>query len=405
MQSDGRGAQTPLLSGNGSASGGRDAVAGAAIDVGDQSVGVARGRFTLLGVGTALPEYAIAQDDAAVYAARVSCWTEEHRRLLPKLYRLSGVSRRASILLEKPEPEHERQSFFPVPARPEDMGPTMRPRMAKYEVEAGPLATRAARRALDESTVDAAAITHVVTVSCSGFYAPSTDVYLIKSLGLRPTVERTHVGFMGCHGAFNGLRVAKGFVESDPNARILVCAVELCSLHYQYGWDPEQTVANALFADGAGAIIGGATGNGDAGAWRLAATGSCLIPDSEDAMTWKLGDHGFQMTLSARVPDLICTHLRPWVEAWLSGNGLCLDDVASWAVHPGGPRILKAAGKALGLERDAMGVSRDILSQCGNMSSPTILFILERLRREHAPRPCVALGFGPGLVAEALLFL
>ena len=339
------------------------------------------------------------------YAARVSCWTDEQRRLLPKLYRLSGVNRRASVLLDEPEGEAERQSFFPVPTSEDDMGPSMRARMVKYEQEAGPLATRAAAVALDSSGVDADAITHLVTVSCSGFYAPSTDVVLIKSLGLRPTVERTHVGFMGCHGAFNGLRCAKAFAESDPRARVLVCAVELCSLHYQYGWDPEQTVANALFADGAGAVVGGATENGDADAWRLAATGSCLIPDSEEAMSWKLGDHGFRMTLSARVPDLICAHLRPWIESWLDEHGLALPDIASWAVHPGGPRILKAAGKALDLERDAMGVSRDILSQCGNMSSPTILFILERLRRENAPLPCVALGFGPGLVAEAMLFV
>lgn len=352
-----------------------------------------------------MPEYSIDRDGAVAYASRVSCWTDEHRRLLPKLYRLSGVERRASVLLEKPEDELERQSFFPIPGTDDDLGPTMRPRMAKYEADAGPLALRAAEKAMSGSGVAPEYITHLVTVSCSGFYAPSTDVYLIKALGLKPTVERTHVGFMGCHGAFNGLRVAKGFVESNPAAKVLVCAVELCSLHYQYGWDPEQVVANALFADGAGAVVGGATQNGDAGAWRLAATGSCLIPESEDAMTWKLGDHGFQMTLSARVPDLICAHLRPWMESWLAEQGMGIESVATWAVHPGGPRILKAAGKALGLERDAMGVSRDILSQCGNMSSPTILFILERLRSEGAPRPCVALGFGPGLVAEAMLFV
>ena len=339
------------------------------------------------------------------YAARASCWTEEHRRLLPKLYRLSGVDRRASVLLDKPEGDEERQSFFPIPTDESDLGPTMRTRMERYECEAGPLAARAAGNALQSGEIDPDSITHLVTVSCSGFYAPGVDVTLIKSLGLRTTVERTHVGFMGCHGAFNGLRVAKAFVESDPKARVLTCAVELCSLHYQYGWDPEQTVANALFADGAAAAVGGGAGDSSPEPWRLAATGSCLIPDSEDAMSWRLGDHGFKMSLSARVPDLICAHLRPWMESWLAQHGLTLPDIESWAVHPGGPRILKAAGKALGLERDAMGVSRDILSQCGNMSSPTILFILERLRREDAPRPCVALGFGPGLVAEAMLLL
>jgi predicted naringenin-chalcone synthase len=360
--------------------------------------------LTLLGVGTALPAHAISQDEAAIYAAE-GCFTDEHRRLLPKLYRLSGVDRRASVLLDKPEGEADRQSFFPIPSNEDDMGPTMRTRMAKYEAEAGPMACRAAERALSQTALDPAQITHLVTVSCSGFYAPSTDVALIKHLGLPQTIERTNVGFMGCHGAFNGLRVAKAFVDSNPAARVLVCAVEICSIHFQYGWDPEQIVANSLFADGAGAVIGGAAPNGDPQPWRLAATGSCLIPESENAMTWRLGDHGFLMSLSARVPDLICSHLRGWMEGWLHENGLRLEEVASWAVHPGGPRILKAAGKALGLDRDAVAVSRDILSRCGNMSSPTILFILERLRRENARRPCVALGFGPGLVAEAMLFV
>jgi predicted naringenin-chalcone synthase len=121
-------------------------------------------------------------------------------------------------------------------------------------------------------------------------------------------------------------------------------------------------------------------------------------------MTWNIGDHGFTMTLSPRVPDLIAAHLRPWLEQWLGQHGLGLERVASWAVHPGGPRILSAVEKALGLPREATAVSREVLAACGNMSSPTVLFILDRLRERSAPRPCVALGFGPGLVAEAMLF-
>jgi predicted naringenin-chalcone synthase len=121
-------------------------------------------------------------------------------------------------------------------------------------------------------------------------------------------------------------------------------------------------------------------------------------------MTWGIGDHGFEMTLATRVPGLIARHLRPWLESWLRDQGLELGRVASWAIHPGGPRILSAAVAALGLAPDVTAVSREVLSECGNMSSPTVLFILERLRIRQAPRPCVALGFGPGLVAEAALF-
>lgn len=122
-------------------------------------------------------------------------------------------------------------------------------------------------------------------------------------------------------------------------------------------------------------------------------------------MAWAVGDHGFEMTLSRRVPGLIAAHLRPWLESWLGDNGLSLADVQSWAVHPGGPKIVSAAQEALGLSNDALAPSRAVFAEYGNMSSPTVLFVLKRLRDQSAPRPCVALGFGPGLVAEAALFV
>jgi predicted naringenin-chalcone synthase len=127
------------------------------------------------------------------------------------------------------------------------------------------------------------------------------------------------------------------------------------------------------------------------------------MPDSDDAMTWKIGDHGFHMTLSPRVPDLVRRNLGGWLEAWLADNGLRIDDVPTWAVHPGGPRILNAFEQAAGLDDGAVDVSRDVLAEFGNMSSATLLFILERLKRNSAPRPCVAVGFGPGVAVEAAL--
>jgi predicted naringenin-chalcone synthase len=163
-------------------------------------------------------------------------------------------------------------------------------------------------------------------------------------------------------------------------------------------------VANALFADGAAAVVGAPASAAPAGAWCAAATGSCLVPDSAKAMTWTVGDHGFEMTLARQVPGLIATHLRPWLEAWLAREGVALGQVGSWAVHPGGPRILDAVEEGLSLPRQATAVSRAVLAEHGNMSSPTVLFVLGRLRAADAPRPCVALGFGPGLMAEAVLF-
>jgi predicted naringenin-chalcone synthase len=365
--------------------------------------------FAILGMGTALPARRVDQAEA-VAAARVLCArTPRQAELLPVFYRLTGIDTRH--LAMDPQVVHDvlngtrlSGSDFLPGGGADDRGPTTRQRMRHYAREAGPLAVAAARLALDQSGLPPRRVSHLVTVSCTGFHAPGVDRALLTGLDLAPTAERTHVGFMGCHGAFNGLRVARAFTGADPEARVLVCAIELCSLHYHYGWDPEKMVANALFADGAAAVVGAPPAAAPGGAWRVAATGSCLFPDSGDAMTWAIGDHGFEMTLSARIPDLLGRHLGPWLAAWLAAHGLTPAAVASWAVHPGGPRILTAIEEALGLPRTATAVSREVLAECGNMSSPTVLFILDRLGRRQAPRPCVALGFGPGLVAEALLF-
>jgi predicted naringenin-chalcone synthase len=364
--------------------------------------------FTILGLGTALPANCITQDEAARAATIVCCQTAEQAALLPLLYRLTGIETRHMVVPQQVVQDvlaGTQQSESPfLPRDSVNRGPTTQERMQVYAREAGPLAIQAAERAVRKSGLNPRQLTHLITVSCTGFAAPGVESELIKALNLRPTIQRTHIGFMGCHGAFNGLRVAGAFADQDPQAKVLLCAVELCSLHYHYDWDPEKMVANALFGDGAAAVVGMARGETAGDPWRLAAAGSCLFPDSERDMTWTISDHGFEMTLSSRVPELIGRHLRPWLEGWLAEQGTPLKEIGSWAIHPGGPRILSAIEKALGLSRDATTVSREVLSHFGNMSSPTVLFLLDRLRDQRARRPCVALGFGPGLVAEAMLF-
>lgn len=354
----------------------------------------------IAGIGTALPEHSASQADAVEVAKDYQCRSAEQERLLRVFYRRTGVKRRASVIIDDVTLRHP--AFFPPPADENDRGPGTDARMRRYLAEAPPLALAAAGRALADSGLAPERIGQVVTVSCTGFFAPGFDVALIKGLGLPASTGRTHLGFMGCHGALNGLRVAAAMVRAEPSSAVLLCALELCSLHFQYGWDPEQVVANALFADGAGALVV-AGGDGEPAPWTLAGSRSWLLPGSDDAMTWRIGDHGFVMTLSAQVPDLIGEHLRPALEPWLASHGLTLAEVPTWAVHPGGPRILTAVTDALGLPADDTAVSREVLAGCGNMSSPTIIFILERLRALDAPRPCVALGFGPGLTAEVAL--
>ncbi|HLN29278.1 MAG TPA: type III polyketide synthase [Gemmataceae bacterium] len=365
--------------------------------------------IAIVGFGTALPITSVTQDEAVEVARKICCRTDDQAELLPSLYRHTGIRTRhlsfgPEVVCDVLQGTNTSGSVFLPAEEADDPGPTTGQRIEHYVERAGPLALQAAREAIHSSGVKPTAFTHLVTVSCTGFSAPGVDIELIKRLELRPTIERTHVGFMGCHGALNGLRVANALTGANPGARVLLCAVELCSLHYHYGWNPKKLVSNALFADGAAAVVGIPARTAPADAWRIAACGSCLFPDSEYAMTWDIGDHGFEMTLSTRVPDLIARNLRPQLESWLQENGVRLDEVASWAVHPGGPRILSAVEEALDLPPEVNADARAILAGCGNMSSPTILFILERLRRRNAPRPCVALGFGPGLAAEMLLF-
>ena len=357
--------------------------------------------FTILGLGTATPPDKVFQAEGLVIAQKLSDPIVGRSDFLPDVYANSGVNSRYQVIgraVVEDLLNDTRLSGSPFLPSADPMGPTTAVRMAIYTREAPPLAVNASRIALHESGIPADAVTHLITVSCTGFAAPGVDGALIRELGLRNTVERVHVGFMGCHGAINGLRTASAFA-SDPKAVVLMVAVELCSLHYYYGMSADKVVANALFADGAAAIVG----NGYNAGLSVSATGSCLIPDSVEMMGWKIGDHGFEMLLSKKIPTAIERHLRPWLEPWLNSHGVPMDHVGSWAVHPGGPRILSAVQTSLSLPVEALADSREILTNYGNMSSPTVLFILEKLRKRNAPGPIVLLGFGPGMIAEVAL--
>jgi predicted naringenin-chalcone synthase len=344
-------------------------------------------------IASAVPDGIVTQETALDFALRMIELDAREQRRIAALYRLSGVKKRHSVVVD----ENGVIGFY----EPGGSGPTTEARMEIYERHAAPLAARAAEKALADAGTDAAAITHLVTVSCTGFYAPGVDADLTDMLGLDASVLRTNIGFMGCHGAFNGLRTAAGFVDSDPNARVLLVAVELCGLHFHYGRDPEKVTANALFGDGAAAVV--VTGDGAGEGPTIGSFHAMMFENSRDAMTWRVSDHGFVLTLSPKVPILIERHLRPWLDGWLPGQGLSVRDLRSFAVHPGGPRILDAVQAALGVDREALAASRETLTNLGNMSSPTVLMVLERMLAAGGDLPCLALGFGPGLTAEAAI--
>ncbi|MFM1802543.1 MAG: hypothetical protein RJA81_1895 [Planctomycetota bacterium] len=354
----------------------------------------------IYGMGTAVPEHYISQMDSAMIAKNCVDVPANHMRVFDEIYRRSGVKKRHSVILESSHgPLDERQSFY--------LGqePSTSQRMSQYEAHARELAISSAREALNFSGLEPSLITHIVSVSCTGFCSPGFDIALIKELSLNSSVARTHIGFMGCQGAMNALRVAHGFVTADPNAVVLLCSTELCSIHQYAHWDAEKIVANALFADGSASVVLGRSENRNANRIRMIGSGSTLIENTTEAMSWRIADHGFEMTLSSAVPHLIANTIQPWMENWLSEFGLQRSSIRSWAVHPGGPRILSAFADAMEIPKTSLDQSFEILAQYGNMSSATILFILKSMM-ELNPEPgfLVAVAFGPGLTVEAALF-
>ena len=249
-------------------------------------------------------------------------------------------------------------------------------------------------------------ITHVIAVSCTGFFAPGLDIELVKRLGLPPTTQRTVVGFMGCYAAFNALRVAHSFCQSRPDARVLIVCAELCTLHFQVSDSLESVVVNSLFSDGAAAAVVSARPAEEAAGQLAYVDGAArLDDDSMDAMTWDIGDTGFLMGLSSRVPDVIAQHLPAYLDRLLGPHDLTPDDIGFWAIHPGGRAVVEKARDVMHLPDEAVHDSLEVLRLHGNMSSPTILFVLKRiLERGDQPGPGVAMAFGPGLTIEGALF-
>ncbi len=354
---------------------------------------------SIWGIGTAVPDMHVEQHDALQMTTDLVCTDNSQARYLKVLFRSSGVEQRRTVLPWKIGYQWKEEA----PHETAGHGPSTAERMLLYEQLAPALAQESARKALNDAGIQAAQVTHLITVSCTGFSAPGVDLSLIETLALAPTVQRVHVGFMGCHAAINAMRIAQAISDSDPTAVVLLCSVELCSLHYRLSWDPEGVKGNALFADGSASMIIGDNTSQQNG-WRIRGTGSRVLPDSREEMSWKIGDYGFEMRLTSRVPGIIREHVRPWLSSWLDRYQCAIEDIGEWAIHPGGPKIISAVENALELPGNACAKSREVLRTCGNMSSPTVLFLFDQLRKQ-TDRPIVMLAFGPGLAAEAALLL
>jgi alpha-pyrone synthase len=263
-------------------------------------------------------------------------------------------------------------------------------------------APRLAQKTLDKlslSEEERSGITHVIVTSCTGLYAPGLDFDILDHLGLDSSVERTMIGFMGCYAAINGLKQARHIVRSEPSAKVILMNLELCSLHLQETQELEQVLSFLVFGDGCAASLISAEPTGLA----MDSFRSVLIPETRDLITWRIRGVGFDMLLSGRVPAEIGKALAVSGEEVL--GDLKPEDIALWGVHPGGKSVLDAVERGLGLDANALAASRQTLECFGNMSSATVMFVLERLMQQAKPgdKGC-AMSFGPGLTAETMLF-
>lgn len=319
------------------------------------------------------------------------------RSLFLRMAERSGISHRYSVLSLNPVPPGSeeidanqiyRRGHFPATAE----------RMLLYERTAPPLARRTLDR-LSLTEAERRSVTHVLVTSCTGLYAPGLDFEIIDHLGLDPSVERTTIGFMGCYAAINALKLARHIIRSEPAARVLTLNLELCTLHFQETPSLEQVLSFLIFADGASAALLSATPTGLA----LDSFRSVLIPDTKDLITWNIRGLGFDMLLSGRVPGEIAGSLRE-NSASITAP-FTPEEIDLWAIHPGGRSVLDAVERSLNLSKSALDASRHVLDCFGNMSSATVMFVLEQILKSarRGQRGC-AMAFGPGLTAETLLF-
>jgi len=354
----------------------------------------------LQNIATAVPEYGYEQEVLTTFYTN-STEDVAVKRKVKILDAKSGTSTRYSVLEDYGLPPEE-FSFFPknqqlLPP------PTLTQRMAMFKKEALPLSIKAIRN-LPNFEEQKSSITHLITVTCTGLSAPGLDIELLQALALPPTTHRSSVNFLGCNAAIIALKQADGICRSSPNAKVLVVCTELCTLHFQTIYNQDYLLCNVLFGDGSAAVLLSSQPQDDPASKNVAITGfdSFCIPDSRNEMAWQLSETGFIMNLTSYVGDLINNNIKKMLDE----AGITTESVNHWAVHPGGKKIVDNFGEALGLSATDLAASYQVLKDYGNMSSPTVLFVLKNIVDQLKPtteeQTIFAAAFGPGLTVETM---
>ncbi len=349
---------------------------------------------SIVSIGLSNPGAPIPQAEIARFMQLAHQLDGQERRKLDFLYRKSGIDFRHSVLDDFQKEEVAEFTFFPKNKELSPF-PSTSARMNVFEAEAAGLAEQAVRNALQQADIEPSSLTHLVLVSCTGMVAPGVELELMRRLGIPSSVQRYCIHFMGCYAAFTGLRLADQLVKANPESRVMVVSVELCTLHFQKEYNEDNLLANSLFGDGAAAALVMQSEKG----LQIKNYFSEVLWEGEKDMAWKIGDFGFEMRLSQYIPSLLnqgIRRLRDLFEAKFN-----FSKVKHVAIHPGGKQILIQVQEAFGLSPEVNQHALEVLRTCGNMSSASILFVLERMLQDSSIQgDILALGFGPGLTLE-----
>lgn len=358
----------------------------------------------IVSIGKASPPYKFSQAEVVNFMIKAHDFDDTEARKLRILYRASAIDYRYSVL-----PDYSigaGKALFPEDVSKGAM-PGTSARMGLYSQHAPVLAVEAATSCLAERHTSPSAITHLITVSCTGMYAPGLDIDLMDRLELNTQVQRFSINFMGCYAAFNALKLADAICKADASAQVLVVCVELCTLHFQRSTLNDYLMANSIFADGAAALLLKSQQEGSPGI-SLEGFHSDLARQGHKDMAWHIGDLGFEMRLSAYVPEIIRQQADGLVKQLLRRFHIDIPSVEYFAVHPGGKKILEAVEKSLQISSAQNRFAYDVLRNFGNMSSVTVLFVLHQIWQQarqasHQGASILSMSFGPGLTIESAL--
>lgn len=355
-------------------------------------------------IGTANPPYKRSQKEIAEIIGISLKLNPVKRRVLKAIYKSSGIEERYSVLSDYCKMPGEFDFF---PNEPTAAFPSTAQRMEIYKDHALTLGLRAIQNCFDHAkNCDKKEITHLITISCTGMYAPGIDIEIVQQLELNSSTNRTAINFMGCYGAFNGMKVADAICRAEPDAKVLMVCIELCSIHFQKDLATTNIISNAIFADGAAAILIEAKPQNQT-YFSLESFHCDLIPQTKQEMAWHIADHGFDIVLSSYVPEIIKSGIASFMEKLLSRSTWSAREIDYYAIHPGGLKILQACEGALQISADDNRHSYEVLRKYGNMSSATVLFVLksiwDSLREQDNNKKIFSCAFGPGLTLESVL--